>query len=353
MIRVGSSLSAAPPHVVFRADASRSIGTGHVVRCETLATELAGRGWSITFAARELPEALATRLRQVGSVVRFSAFEDDAAALLARFSVPGRPSVAACVTDSYAIGREWQQAARTWARRIIAIDDLAVAVQGADLLLNQNLGVSAGAYRELVRSGARVLIGPRYALVRPQFAAARRAAKKRTGKVDHVFVFASGADAPDVTRRAAEACAAVGLAADVVIGAAYPHGRELRTWANGQSGIAVHENVEDMASLMARADVAIGAPSSASWERCVVGLPTLLVTLADNQLGVEAELERLGAARALGWHHQVGVEAISAALRDLRDDPSAVREMARAAARIADGKGTLRVVREIERLVTR
>ena len=106
-----------------------------------------------------------------------------------------------------------------------------------------------------------------------------------------------------------------------------------------------------MADLMDEADLAIGAASSASWERCTLGLPALLVTLADNQVAAERLLVEAGAAVSIGWHHAVSAADIERAVRRLRADPVRVAAMSVAAAGVTDGRGTERVVAEIESMV--
>jgi spore coat polysaccharide biosynthesis predicted glycosyltransferase SpsG len=161
----------------------------------------------------------------------------------------------------------------------------------------------------------------------------------------------SGADRSNMTRAAAAAAVAAGIPADVVVGAAYPFETDLRRWMQHQPLLKLHVNVPWMAKLMAKADLAIGAPSSASWERCTLGLPTVLVTLADNQREAAKLLADAGAAVALGWHETVSTADMQSALSELTAHPERVRAMSEASARITDGRGTVRVADELDRLV--
>ena len=256
------------------------------------------------------------------------------------------------VADHYDLDAAWFHAARDRVDVLMAIDDLADRPLPVDLLLNQNLGAEAGQYLGLASPLARILTGPSYALVGRQFAERRAGARSRSGQVDRILVFLSGADPADVTARAVSALADVDVSVDVVVGAAYSNLDGLRTLVARHPAMGLHVNVDTMAELMDRADLAIGAPSSASWERCTVGLPTLLVALADNQLKVERLLVERGAAATAGWHATVSPAMIRDLIVSLSADPARVREMSRAAAAVTDGHGTDRVVAEIERLVT-
>ena len=192
------------------------------------------RGWRATMATRDLPDGLAAGLVETGiAVLDLAQGSQDEAADIAS-AIDGRATLV--VGDHYGVGADWFTGMR---RRVpgaalMAIDDLADRSLPVDLLLNQNLGASADAYATLVPQGARILTGPAYALVRPEFAAARARGRTRDGSVERVLVFISGADAPDMTSRAVTALDGIGCPVDVVVGAAYPHLAELREIVAGQ-----------------------------------------------------------------------------------------------------------------------
>lgn len=339
---------------IFRADASAGIGTGHVVRCRTLAEALVARGWQAILVAADLPEGLASgwpggetavvRLAEVGSP------DPEPAEIAARAG----HGAALVVGDHYGHGTAWFEGMRREqpGSVLVAIDDLADRGLPVDIVLNQNLGATEAGYAGLAPSGARVLTGPRFALLRPEFAALRDRREDRKGRIERILVFMSGADPFNVTARATEALATFDLSVDIVVGSAYAHLAHLRAIATRMPRATVHVNTPEMASLMERADLAIGAPSSASWERCTLGLPAVLITLADNQLVVGQHLAEAGAAVSLGWQDAVTTTDIAAAVRALLDDPVRVARMSQVAAGITDGRGTARVVEIIETMTS-
>ena len=336
---------------LVRADASRAIGTGHVVRSLTLADNLAELGWHVTIASVDLPSPLEADVRRRGhGVLRLEPGTDYGAAEAQHIGERIGAAVDVAIADHYRVGPAWHDAARHWARSIVAIDDLADRPLSVDLVLNQNLGETPDEYRDLVPLGTRLLIGPAYALVRPQFALARQAARIPRTNVARLFVFISGADEPNVTETAARAAERIGIETDVVIGAAYPHERALHRSVRNSSRVTIHRNATDMARLMSAADLAIGAPSSASWERCCVGLPTVLVTVADNQIRAADALRRAAAGVSLGWHTEVDEQNMVDAVERLVRDPASLRKMSSAAAAITDGGGAARVSGELETL---
>jgi UDP-2,4-diacetamido-2,4,6-trideoxy-beta-L-altropyranose hydrolase len=338
------------PLAIFRADASAEIGTGHVIRSRTLAQALAARGWSTVLAAREIPDPLpATWPGGEGAVIRLPTqgpLELDPVRVAERVG----PGVSLVVGDRYGIDARWVAATRRASPDaiVLVIDDLADRPIPADLLLNQNLGTTDRTYARLVTPDVAVLAGPMFALVRPAFAELRARGRVRDGRVERLLVFMSGSDRTNVTARAVDALLALDRPFDVVVGASYADLERLGSLLTGAPHAKLHVNTDDIARLMDRADLAIGAPSSASWERCALGLPTILVELADNQVTVGEGLDRAGAAVRLGWHDRVTAADIRAAVEKLIGDPRRVAAMARAAASVTDGRGTERVVAEVE-----
>ena len=336
------------PLAIFRADASAIIGTGHVIRSRTLAQALAERGWSTVLAAREVPDALAGSWPGGDSaLVRLPAegpLELDPARVAERLG----PGASLVVGDRYGLDARWVDATRlaTPDAIVLAIDDLADRPIPADLLLNQNLGTTDETYARLLPPGTALLAGPMYALVRPEFAALR--GRPRDGRVERLLVFMSGSDRTNVTARAVDALSGLGRPFDVIVGASYDHLDGLRSSVAAAHDATLHVNTDEIARLMARADLAVGAPSSASWERCVVGLPTVLVPLADNQVPVGEGLDRAGAGVRLAWQDNVTAADIRAAVEELLADPERVAAMSRAAAAVTDGRGTERVVAVVE-----
>jgi UDP-2,4-diacetamido-2,4,6-trideoxy-beta-L-altropyranose hydrolase len=233
----------------------------------------------------------------------------------------------------------------------MVIDDLANRPLDADLVLNQNLGEHAIDYAAFVAGDTALLIGPSFALLRPQFAAARHRFGRVRTSVRRLLVFMGGSDAPDVTSFVANALRDVGLPVDIVTGGQYPHGRHLDATVADRKNFAVHRNVADMTPLMLRADLAIGAPGSASWERCCLGLPTVMLTVADNQIRAGAALEAVGAAVNLGWHAEVDTTRLVLAIRQASDHDRIVA-MSIAASAVTDGEGTKRVADAIEAVTT-
>lgn len=341
------------PKAVFRADASPEIGVGHVIRCLALAVELERAGWVCAFASRTPTLETVPVLGRSGFGVRLlrgDAEPQEEAQSLHHFWPEG---VELLVADHYQRHARFEAACRPWAKRILAIDDLADRPHDCDVLLDQTAGRTAKAYAGYVPEGCHLLLGSTFALLRPEFAAqrelalARRASRK---SINRILVSFGGGDSQNVTAMALQGIALSGfdMEIDVVVGNIATHLSVVRGQAQSMKQPAnIHMDVRDMAYHMAQADLAIGAQGSTAWERCCLGLPALTITMADNQCAIGAALARRGAILDLGSHRDVQAEQIAAALRSLVADPDRLEQMAICAAEVCDGLGAQRVAMQL------
>lgn len=345
--------------VALRADASVALGAGHVMRCLALADELRRQGAETLFLSRRQAGDLCALIEAHGHALGPLPAEPgdasaDAGQCLALFD-----AVDWLVVDHYRLDAAWERALRAKARRILAIDDLADRRHDCDLLLDQNQRPEAGArYAGLLPEGCVELHGPRHALLRPEFAARRAGLRRRDGGVERVLVFFGGADADGVTLKALAALAAPRrdeIAVDVVVGRANPRLAEIEAACQTLPGTTLHIQSEDMAGLMAAADLAIGAGGTAAWERCCLGLPCLTLGIADNQYGPAAALAEAGAQFYLGPAGAVEAPALARAIEQVIALPELLRHVGRQGMALVDGRGTARVAARMlaERLVLR
>jgi UDP-2,4-diacetamido-2,4,6-trideoxy-beta-L-altropyranose hydrolase len=351
--------------IAFRVDASLQIGTGHVMRCLTLADALREQGALCTFICRphvgHLLELIAQRGHKAIALsepqANFYAPADPthAAWLGASWAedaeqtkrAMGEQTVDWLVIDHYALDARWESALRPLAKQLIAIDDLFDRPHDVDLLLNQNiLPGSRASYAGLVPVACRLLLGPRYALLQGRYRELHDRIPPRGGKIERVLVYFGGVDAANLTGRSLEALLAAGcgnLAIDVVLPVAGLHAESIRSLAARLPDACVHDTLPSLAQLMASADLAIGAGGATSWERLCLGLPGLVVTLSDNQLMIAQALQANDLARWLGHHDEVTVDHLVGALRPLLQEGLAPDWSARCRAAV-DGAGVERVV---------
>jgi len=348
--------------IVFRVDASVQIGTGHFMRCLTLADELIQRGAQIRFVSRYLPEYLANLLEAKGyELARLDSAEDDAdldELSHARWLGCSQAQDAkACITalsdrawdwlivDHYALDSRWESRLRQSARKILAIDDIADRQHDCDILLDQNFYADMNSrYAGKAPDHCRLMLGPRYALLREEFRQLREQVAPRKSAVQRILVFFGGVDADNYTGRAIQALIDMGVAdmhVDVVIGAQHPCREAIEAICLRDHFIVCHVQTNRMAELMAAADLSIGAGGGATWERCCLGLPTIAIGTAENQRRQVAD------AAAEGWVYAPDLKndlVIGHHISALIENSCLRRLISRNAMQAVDGRGMLRVV---------
>lgn len=352
--------------VVVRADASSWIGTGHVVRCATLAERLRQQGVDVLFVCRRMPGdccdwliSRGFRVLQLGAVdhpysgatsthaswlgVPIDEEIDEITALLSA----GGDRFDWLIVDHYAIGAQWESALRRVADKILVIDDLADRKHDCEVLLDQNLSSAGDArYAELVPVGSKLLCGPRYALLQPEYALWRSRVNVRSGTPKRLLVFFGGADVDNMTVQALdgiERAMLTDIVIDVVIGASNHHRVEIETRASDFPRLQTHIGLPSLAPLMAAADLAIGAAGTTSWERCCLGVPSIVIALAANQELIARELDQRGLVRWIGNVGGVDTDLIARALQDFASVGGSP-ECSRRCMDLVDGNGAGRVL---------
>ena len=331
--------------VIIRCDASPGMGAGHVTRCLALADALRDEGQTAHFAVRGGTLETVPRLATSGhGILVLTGDTRDEASEIARWL---RGPVDWMIVDHYQRDRSFEQACRAWTRQIAAIYDGPGRSHDADVLVDQTFGRRGSDYDRLLPPHATILAGARWAMLDPSFAKKRdevlpsRAARPCL----RVLVCMGGSDVHDVTSVALDGLAASGLDldVDVVVGPTSPNRTALERRAAGAAGFSLHVGSTSMADLMAEADIAIGSGGVMSLERCCMGLPSLVVTTADNQATLAANLAAAGAQRLLGPWSSVTPAAMAEALGSWYRDRDGRARCAVTAASVCDGRGAARV----------
>lgn len=310
--------------VVIRADASIWIGSGHVVRCATLASMLVRLGAEVFFVSRFMPGDLHDWLRNRGFPV-YSLEQSDGPGC----TEPGKPphypwlgtslsdeltevsavldrigQVDWLIVDHYALDREWESYFRPRVLNIMAIDDLADRVHDCNILLDQNLYQGAAdRYVDLVPEQSTQLLGPGYALLQREYAALRPQAEIRSGYIGKVIVYFGGFNEGGLTLLCTRLLLekdSPDLYVNVVLNKQHPDYETLEVLAGASNRCSLHSQVPSLAPLMLDSDLAIGASGATCWERCCLGLPSLVVPLSENQRPIARDLETCGYVKVIG-----------------------------------------------------
>ncbi|MDB4623041.1 UDP-2,4-diacetamido-2,4,6-trideoxy-beta-L-altropyranose hydrolase [bacterium] len=339
--------------ILIRCDASLLIGSGHVMRCRTLARELQRRGAEVCFLCRLQPGDLINLLEPEFAVLAlpeqmlaacsgldgrdfYSSWlgctqEQDAAQCLEVLATAGIKSASWLVADHYGLDARWEQqllAGLTVGEtppKLLVIDDLADRPHQAEILLDQNFFGEAThqRYKDLLPSQCRQLLGPHYALLGPEYAQLHPLVPLRN-ELRRVLVFFGGVDSENLSGRALEALldpTLAEIAVDVVLGLQSPHRQAVAELVARRPNTTLHGPLLSLAGLIARADLAIGAGGATTWERACLRLPSLVVVIASNQLPFSEALDQAGYLQLLGDGASVTAEQIRSALLSLIAEP--------------------------------
>lgn len=354
--------------VVIRTDAALQIGTGHVMRCLTLANALSEQGAEVQFICRKHTGNLITYIQSKGYLVYMlettkatssgdSQTECDKELQLFHanwLGVTQEKDAQECkpiiqkfqpdwlVVDHYSIDKVWQTELKGAYQKLMVIDDLADRHHQCDLLLDQTYGRLPQDYQGLVPANCQMLLGSQYALLRPEFAQWRDFSlnRREQPQFKNLLITMGGVDSDGVTGRVLDVLETCNLPKDleiiVVMGAAAPHLDVVRAQAEAMSNkTQVKTSVNNMAEIMANADLAIGAVGATTWERCCLGLPTIMMPLADNQIYAAEKLSN----NNIGWVVFSVIDIKKVIHRLLGDSKSILSEVTKASMSLTDGCG--------------
>ena len=340
--------------IVIRTDSSSAIGSGHLMRNLTLAAELQQAGADITFVSRELPGNLCHEAEKHFMVHRINFSDGDPVIEDFRSTqkiIRAETPVDWLIVDHYGLEQAWESGMRGQVGHIMVIDDLANRPHDCDLLLDQNLhDPNMTGYDHLVPETCQRLLGPVYALLRPEFAQARRSVRERNGAFNRLLVSMGGADPHNVTTMILDAVRLInrpGLMIDVVAGAANPNAASIGKLCAAIPDCDFHHAAKNMAELMASADLCIGAGGSTTWERCCLGLPSLIIASSEYEMEVARTAAEAGIGKFLGRFDEVWPEMIAGELKLALERPDLLRQWSLKGMSLVDGAGAARVSRAI------
>jgi UDP-2,4-diacetamido-2,4,6-trideoxy-beta-L-altropyranose hydrolase len=333
--------------VAFRADASIALGSGHLTRCRALADELRERGARVQFFTSDGEDSGPEYLRAAGfpvHLLKHTAVEqiDEMSAALAT-TAPWDW----LLVDHYAIEAGAHRAWRAHAGRIAVIDDLADRELDCDLLLDQNYNaLQPGRYDALVPRACMQILGPHYALLRPEFSQQKRVSNDRGDPVNRLLISLGGSDPDNIAAHILRSLSVdefAQLEIDVLAGQANPHFDELLAVAGERPHTRVHRHVDDPWQAIARADLIIGAGGGSTWERCCLGVPSAVISLADNQRENARKLGEAGYTMYLGDASRLSPENIRNTIGCLIANPALRQHLSDMGQSLVDGKGARRV----------
>ncbi|HPF47932.1 MAG: UDP-2,4-diacetamido-2,4,6-trideoxy-beta-L-altropyranose hydrolase [Alphaproteobacteria bacterium] len=359
--------------ILIRADASTTIGTGHVMRCLTLATALKKSGCEILFLCKDLKGNMAETIKKNGFQADLLPVDyknanqfpstmsiwtvadqrkdfDDCLGSIGNF----KPDM--IIIDHYSLDQNWHNLAREYVKNIFVIDDLADRNHDCDFLLDQTFGINGKRYKDLVPENCVLFMGSQYALLREDFASKHQAAlkkRKQRKSIETVLISFGGSDPDNISLIALRACEMLyppkKISVDLVIGPSNQNQAELKNFIDKSPlDVRLHINTNKMADLMISADLALGAGGTTTWERCCLALPSIVVCLADNQRDTINALEKKGAIINAGNAESLSANKLSGMIYDLLDNPLRINDLRKISGEICDGTGAEKIVSSLK-----
>lgn len=361
-------------NILIRTDSSHNIGIGHVMRCLVLAETLRDQGHLVTFMCRELPGNINFHIESKRFSLISLPYNEYQQALLSTYPLYQQwlgeirnidlqqtlnhlariNPLDWLIFDHYGLDLSWESEYRNYTKKILVIDDLADRKHDCDILLDQNYYQDPSLrYHNLAPDHCNTLIGPHYALIRSEFIKARKNITSRRKKVQRLMVSLGGSDKHNGTEKILIGIQHLNrddIHTDVVLGATSPNKNIIHEFCATHKNFSFHCPATNMAKLMLNADLAIGSGGSTTWERCCLGLPSLVVNIADNQNEIIRQGLSIGIFDYLGEIHTLQEYTVTEKLNDIIYKTDVLQAMSNNGMRLVDGLGAQRVVKQMESL---
>ncbi len=346
--------------IAFRVDASLAIGTGHVTRCLTLANMLSEHGVRSHFICRAHTGHMAEKIEEYGYNVLLlpllhegkketnNSDQSKYASWLGATLINDANETIQylkeinpvwLVVDHFAIDARWEIKIKVeTALKIMVIDGLADRKHECDLLLDQTYSQEGNErWANMVPENCKLIVGPKYALLRPEFLSAYRNLRQRNTKVKRILIAFGGIDDPNATFKTLEAMGKlnrIDIKIDVVIGALNPHRKTLVKKFGNINNVEFYVEPENIADLMVAADLAVGGGGTMMWERCLLKLPTILISIADNQVELSKVLHSISAVVYIGDVSRISCDSIRDNIERLINNEKEIKEIQSAVERL-------------------
>lgn len=338
----------------IRVDSSARIGTGHLVRCLTLAKKLRSRGEDVIFLSQSLDGDMSSLATDAGfEVLNVNTSQTnnktpEALDAIESLRLIKSRSINRVILDHYELSLGWEEQINNEVDDVFVIDDLTNRRHRCDLLLNQNLVPPHDeAYTSSDHGARQVLIGPKFALLQDEYESIRSIRSEENSRVERISVFMGGSDPSNATElvlRSLDAIDLTGIAVDVVIGQANSNRAQLLEAFGSNPAFTFHTGFSSLAVLFSESDLAIGAGGTTNWERMCLGVPSIVIDIAENQREICVDLARAGLIEYLGSSHSVRQTDIQDAIEKLRSDQELRNQFSWQGQITVDGLGATRVV---------
>lgn len=346
----------------FRLDASLEIGTGHYGRCFTLANKIVEAGHYVLFICRHIPKHLMEQLQSNGFDVLILKHAPDKDCLNDLYhsswlEVSQERDAKQCINglkdldiyldwlivDHYALDARWENKLRPCARNICVIDDLADRIHNCDALIDQNFYKNKNTrYLDLVPKSCNLMLGPEFAILRDEFKNLKKSVKAHNGTIGNITIFFGGSDKDNFTGFTINALGELGLKktnVNVVVGKLHPDIKMLKKQCK-EYGYKLHIQSNKIASIFLNSDLCIGGGGVITWERCCLGLPSIIISISMNQIQIAKDLDEINGCSYIGESSSITKETIQVKITQLMKNEKQLKEISETAYALVDGLGS-------------
>ncbi|WP_160327634.1 UDP-2,4-diacetamido-2,4,6-trideoxy-beta-L-altropyranose hydrolase [Sporosarcina koreensis] len=358
-------------NVVIRTDASNEIGTGHVMRCLTLAKQLKRHGAKVTFVCRSFEGHLHSYLRDQDMSVKLIPYTTGAneadlqwtkenwmldAEQTITIIEESSQKVDLLIVDHYGLDRYWENKLRHYTKYIMVIDDLADRKHDCDIILDNTFGITEEKYSGLLTSQTIGLYGVKYCLLREQFKKNQKSSFRYDYRCIKVHMFFGGIDFKNYTTKYSKFILKnfQNVKIMAVVGSTFGYQDDLNELKKKYKERFQWEMaVKDMAAHMNKCDIALGAPGTATWERACIGLPSAYFSVNKNQVPILEELEKNNFCMFLGEASNTSEKTFILEFNKFISSAELLNTLFIKNTKCIDGKGTERIVEVLSRLIQR
>lgn len=318
-------------------------------RMMALSDNLKKREWQVLFCSR--PESFHVVPELMDEQVVRTKIDDNATSIIKKTDSPD-----CLIIDHYNRDETYERQWRPFTKKIVVIDDLANRPHECDLLIDQNVNHTVSDYKPLVPKGCQLAIGPKFTILREEFIQWRvkaLARRQKVGLVHSVFVCLGGTDPNQLMVPLLKEleCLAISAKIDIAIGSGAEHLSEIQAFLRQSSlDTTLYVDSKNIAELMSHADVGIGAGGTMLWERSILGLPSITIALADNQLAASKVIGDFGITTFLDVKDRNFKKKLSSAVKCLLTNTALRKQYIEKSVKLIDGKGSSRILDRIEAL---
>ena len=338
-------------HIVFRADSSSKIGWGHILRCSALAQRFKEKNYKVSFIVRPHLNNISHILNKNGFNIFYLkdkkyCWKEDA--IQTKNIIKNIGQIDWLIMDNYGLDAKWENVVRPFVKKLMVIDDMTLRTHECDLLLDQNYYKNTNKlYSKFIPKESKILLGPKFALIRNNFYEKRKKLKLRSGEINRILISFGGSDNIHEILKVMNAITELDkkIEVDLLLPNLNQNYTEIQKLLSKFTNITIHYQNLDIVKLMINADLSIGAGGSSNWERCCLGLPSVVSIFAKNQLQLTTELAEKGCIVNLGMSKKLSSKNYVNTIKNL--DKFSLNKMSKNGLKLVDGKGTIRVVKEM------